>query len=238
MKKTGIIVLAVAAVALIVILANSGTRTSETTPPASTEMTNETGNGQSENASDESGSSMAPVTTGTPSVAASATSSTTTVTAKAAKTAASVAPVPSTPAAGVVKSSETKTGSAKAGDIEVSHATAAIAGSTVDISLSVENGGKAPDALVDMETALGGTASLVTKTGGKETEGRVMVDLPSGKSVSLEKGETWLRFTSADKTAKEGEAFPLVLHFRHAPNLTVMVPVGSKSMFGGMFGGN
>jgi len=167
-----------------------------------------------------------------------ATASATTSASKAMKATSTAAPAPSTPAAGVVKSSDAKTGSAKAGEIEVSHATAAIRGSTVDVFLSVENSGKAPDALVDMETTLGGTASLVTKTDGKETESHVLVDLQPGKSASLEKGDKWLRFTGIDKTAKEGEAFPLVLHFRHAPNITVMVPVGSKSLFGGLFGGN
>src|SRR5262249_34580119 len=107
-----------------------------------------------------------------------------------------------------------------------------------DIYLSLRNNGKTADALVDMETPLGGTAALVTETGGKESEGRVMIDIPAGGSVDLEKGKMWLRFSGASGAPKEGQAFPLILHFRRAPNITVMLPVGSKSIFGGWFGGN
>ena len=98
-----------------------------------------------------------------------------------------------------------------------------------DSNFTIENGEKNPERIIDVDAPFGGDSAMVTKNGSKETLARIAVDLLPGKTVTLEDGKTWLRLSNMKAAPKKGEAFPLTIHFRSAPNVTVMVPVGKGS---------
>ena len=70
----------------------------------------------------------------------------------------------------------------------------------------------------------------------KDVEGQPII-ITAEKSLTLDSGTAFLKLTSYKKGAKGGDAIPVMLHFRSAPNVAVHVKVGGGgSLLNKMFG--
>ena len=95
--------------------------------------------------------------------------------------------------------------------------------------MSLTNKGSMPDALVNCETAISDSASLVTVADKKESGGPLRVELPVDKTVKLAAGEKFIRLSNVDDKLKDGDRFQVILHFMRAPNVSLDVTVHKKS---------
>ncbi len=109
--------------------------------------------------------------------------------------------------------------------------TSALSKGSIDVYMSLEDGGKLDDALVNAETTLSDKITLVTVKDKKETEGPLRVELPMSKKVKLTSDDKFMRISGIEKSLKDGDKFQLILHFMRAPNVTVDVTVHKKSSF-------
>jgi copper(I)-binding protein len=133
--------------------------------------------------------------------------------------------------------------SAQSGDIEIGHlwtyptganpaakgdyGTQPI-GAAVDVYGPFLNTGVVNDALVSVTSPVVSNVRLVMWVRGAQFVGALPLTLPPGKPVALTPQTQFLRFLGASKSFKAGDSFPLTLHFRNAPNVTIDVIVQSS----------
>jgi copper(I)-binding protein len=130
--------------------------------------------------------------------------------------------------------------SAQSGDIMIGHvwayptntsatANKAFGGTPGDAFVDVYgpflNRGSVLDALVNVTGPAVGSARLVMWIRGSQIIGALPLSLMPGKPVALAPQSQFLRLYGSRRTLKVGDTFPITLHFRHAPDVTMDVVV-------------
>jgi periplasmic copper chaperone A len=118
----------------------------------------------------------------------------------------------------------------KHGDIQIGHiwGTTADAGRPAAVYVPLLNNGKTDDALVDVTTPISPKAELHDSMTENDVRKMITVNeiaLASGKPVALKPGGKHIMLFDLKQPLKDGDKFPLTLHFANAGKVEVEVHV-------------
>jgi periplasmic copper chaperone A len=118
--------------------------------------------------------------------------------------------------------------SAKSGDISIGHVWAlpmAEGADSIEIYGPFVNNGDSADAITSVETTIAKSVKLAPQMA------EPAFDLLPGKLVSLNQKRQFLKLSGLSKSYKDGDKFPITLHFKHAPPVTIEVMVQAKKTY-------
>lgn len=121
--------------------------------------------------------------------------------------------------------------SSQQGDIQIGHIWAratAVGATTASVYVPLLNKGTQPDSLLGGHTPVAEGLMLHESTirdGVSHMNMLESLPLPAGKPVAMKPNGRHIMLTGMKRQLKEGETFPLTLHFEHAGDATIEVMV-------------